>query len=342
MNNTTTSYLDLQVKNQFINAIVNESLSIKNNDLDNIKFAEYLPIINIQLKGCLKIKFERCPSNITHLQINNSHLTNIEGIQQMTQLIYLNLDFNNILSFVPLLKLTKLQSCSLRDNLSFDDKQLTMHRNFSWAWLFESHINQVSQQNYLDYLKLSNKIKSVTQQQQQQFERSWLEVKGEINIQIQRYNFNYDQEMIQKYQTKVQNNKLIIQNDLNLRSILFVYDFCLITLEIYNCPLLQLTNNEYSRKLITIRKLIIKNCALRNIKYIKCMNYLEIVDLSNNNIVNAESLTNLYNLEHVYLNNNKLINTNLKNQQRYNQNFKTLEINNQSQPTEDEINDSNK
>ncbi|CAL5996305.1 Conserved_hypothetical protein [Hexamita inflata] len=131
------------------------TLSISKEQLMDFNFVEKMPIVKLYIMQCTYVRFNKTPTNIVELTINQSKLTNIIGLEKMKQLKYLDLGNNNLISIAPLKELTNLLTVKLQNNFIHDLWILTDLPNYNIEWIQDQSVAQdIYIQEYLDEIQL--------------------------------------------------------------------------------------------------------------------------------------------------------------------------------------------
>ena len=74
----------------------------KDSELTDLSFIDSIKANKLILDQCFNITLKNLPKKVTSLSITNSKLFNVEGIQEMLQLLELDLTGNMLVSVQPL------------------------------------------------------------------------------------------------------------------------------------------------------------------------------------------------------------------------------------------------
>ncbi|CAL6025832.1 leucine-rich_repeat domain-containing protein [Hexamita inflata] len=268
------------------------SLTIKNEAISNIQFADILNLKDLVILNCYNIQFVRTPEKITALTINDCGIYNVVGIEKMHQLVSLNLNNNNILIIEQVAFLKQLSSFSAEKNYILDIF------NLSQQFQLSSNNQKVpSHEVYQCYFNSINQNISVQQ----------------LLDQI------YDKYMIIKYKTHIKQGKLTIKNDPELKTFMFTDQLDVVKLQIILCQNVsfertpskvknlslrgQYWNNSNLERIDGIEKMVqleqLQMCYYRinNIQPLEALKELQILSLKSNNISDVSPLENLTNLQ---------------------------------------------
>ncbi|CAL6057116.1 Conserved_hypothetical protein [Hexamita inflata] len=131
---TSDVFYSVKMKSKYAQSVQNSALNIQNDaELEDFGFSSDLNIKSLTVKDCQNVKLPRTlvnhlqgtiekyqevkptklPSLITSLSIVNSKLTNLNGLELLTQLQKIQLINNPITSFKPILGLSKVNSLTI-------------------------------------------------------------------------------------------------------------------------------------------------------------------------------------------------------------------------------------
>ena len=88
----------------------------KDTKLTDLSFVDSLKVKKLVLDQCFNIVLKNLPKKVTSLSITNSKLFNIEGIQEMIQLLELDLTGNRLVSLQPLSQIKGLKRVIIDGN----------------------------------------------------------------------------------------------------------------------------------------------------------------------------------------------------------------------------------
>ncbi|CAL6088925.1 CotH_kinase family protein [Hexamita inflata] len=112
---------EIKMIQKYKSKIFKNSLRIYNDpELEDIKFVDVFNIHTLYVQQCFNVKLNSTPQNITTLQIYACRLSNLEGIQQMKQLVSLSLNQNNIKDISQLGTMQQLMHLDLDKNFIED------------------------------------------------------------------------------------------------------------------------------------------------------------------------------------------------------------------------------
>ncbi|CAL6018187.1 Conserved_hypothetical protein [Hexamita inflata] len=300
---------------RYENIVENGELKVENDEeITNFRFTDYINAFKAIFDKCCNIVFENTPKKLKELSITNSHLTSVEGVQNMTELELVNFNFNDLILIEPIKALTKLKQVFVDGNMLHDLKVIKNLPNFAYNAIQKQRIAAMD-----DYKKI--------------LKNQFSEIKAKELMEICKNNqkfdeeFVYDTKMISQLKPHVQGKNLKIINNQDLNSIQFIDQLNIDELNIQNCQ-----NVTCQRIPKFISKLIINNCQLtteklagiEQIKQIASLdlglnaltdNSLNIIaemktlvelNLSLNRLENVEKLKQLTLLKQLDLNQNRI------------------------------------
>ncbi|CAL6062133.1 leucine-rich_repeat domain-containing protein [Hexamita inflata] len=323
---------DYDLRTKYQSQIQNGILTINGDStVKDIQFVDELPIVNLILTNCFNVSLRRTPTKILSLTINNSKLTNLVGIEQMKQLQYADLRDNCIISVEPLKHLIHLKQLLIDNNFIQDLEYITQLPNYTSDWIY--YQRDPSDADIQTFIQSQSNNKTLQELKQN---------KQKTNELIQLYPAKYDNEMITKYQNKIDKKGcgygpyLQIQNDLNIRDLSFTEKLNITNLDFIGCK-----NAHLLRAPKNLRVFVNNNSNLNTLKGIERLTQLELLAIENCNIVNINQLQGLSNIKILNIQGNKIIDLSvvkqLKQQGLYQQSY---EIADQIQPTQMEIQES--
>ncbi|CAL6057206.1 Conserved_hypothetical protein [Hexamita inflata] len=326
---------DNELKSKYQNQIVNFKLTVNgDNTLREIKFAENLNIVNLEVYQCANVNFNRVPGNIKSLTVMNCGLITIDGIQDMKQLLFVDLRENEIVSIQQLRELINLKHVLIDDNHITDLEILQQLPNFDSIWIQEQKPR--SDAAYQNYLK-----KTASNMSLEQFKASIVNQLQKTEELLNQYPRKYDAEITAKYQGQINNQVqrvgiYVQQSDPLIRD--------LKPFQKFNCECLWFKyceNVTLLRVPKTLKVILVQYAKLKSVKGIEFAAGLEQVNLYCNDIVNIEYLRGLKKVVDLYIPDNKIrefaaVQGNKDNGQYTRQ----YNIGNQKQPTQQEIEES--
>ncbi|CAL6068557.1 leucine-rich_repeat domain-containing protein [Hexamita inflata] len=325
--------------------------SLKINDeklLNNLQFTDVLKLTELEAINSQTICFaeDQVPILLTKLKLNNCtfkdynmNLNPITGIYQMEQLIELNLSSNKIRDVSEIGNLTNLKKLFLQNNDIYRINELRnlgklKHVNLSNNQvIFSEPLNQLKIELLIDNNIVTDNIALKHQQKPQLFNYKTFLGPNSTENQLKELStivpldYNYNLQMVQKYQNQMKNAELKIENDPVLTDFGFTSEIKATTLTVLNCqnvklPVLQ--NVKYFKtsggalvdylevKLIKvpsqITALTINNCELNDLTGIELLVQLQKVELINNSFNSAKPIYSLDNVTSLTINNSKLTN----------------------------------
>ncbi|CAL6097299.1 Conserved_hypothetical protein [Hexamita inflata] len=173
---TSDVFYSVKMKSKYVQSVQNSALNIQNDaELEDFGFSTDLNIKSLSVKDCQNVKLPRTlvnhlqgtiekyqevkptklPTQITSLSIANSKLTNLNGLELLTQLQKIQLINNPITSFKPILGLSKMNSLTINSAKLTDFSGLNQMKQLIELDLGSNQIQEIDQ--IADQLKgLSN------------------------------------------------------------------------------------------------------------------------------------------------------------------------------------------
>ncbi|CAL6078865.1 leucine-rich_repeat domain-containing protein [Hexamita inflata] len=369
---------DNDLCNKYQPAIKFQTLYVENESaIKDLKFVEKLDLVEIILSKCTNISFMKTPSNLQYLslqdcnisdlsglqyltqlkklqitnsplrslshisalvnllslQITGSKLTNVVGISNLKQLQYLDLSENAIISIQPLsqlLQTKQFKQLYLDDNFIVNQEWLV--QNYS-EWICRQRVPADSDyQNYIQDINLNINIV--------QLKSSLTPLITKSNQLIQDYVVKYEQDMKAKYQSQIKQNpsgygpRLDFNRDDSVRDLKFVEDLGVTDLRFDYCP-------NVRKMPRNLRQLQYYESNLKTVKCVeRATNLEELYLFRGNQIVNANGLRALNKLNRLYLNNNKVMDLSAVDYLKAKGCLKTCYTDYQTQPSQQEIDES--
>ncbi|CAL6074261.1 Conserved_hypothetical protein [Hexamita inflata] len=326
------------MKSKYQHQIVNFKLTVNgDNSLREIKFAENLNIVNLEVYQCVNVNFNRVPGNIKSLTVMNCGLITIDGIQDMKQLLFVDLRENEIVSIQQLRELVNLKHVLIDDNRITDLEVLQQLPNFDSIWIQEQKPrSDAAYQNYL--------IKTASNMSLEQFKASIVQKLQKTEELLNQYPRKYDAEITAKYKDKIEANVSnqygrgikVTQSDPLIRDLKPFQKFNLECLWLERCE-----NVTLLRVPKTLKVIIVQYAKLKSAKGIEFAAGLERVHLYYNDIVNIEYLRGLKKVTRLELDINKITEfVAVQGNKDNGQYTRGYDIRNQKQPTQQEIEES--
>ncbi|CAL5978768.1 Conserved_hypothetical protein [Hexamita inflata] len=275
------------------------TLRIKNdNELTYTTFTDSINVKNLIIENCLNVILEKddnktLPKKVTNLSITNCGLTKLDGIEQMTQLLEIDVSNNKLLLIKPLLGIPGLQKVKLDGNYVQDLQVLQELKNNYWPLATE--------QNIPDQTVLNDYIGHISEQEKVEF-TGLMQSQKEKNEQIV-----YDAFQITKLKDTMKNAELTIQNDNSIISTQFL-DFLMSFFKIKKFTLDNCQNVKFIRNPIKIIDLSIVNSKINDLRGLEQMKQLKKLNLSGNSIRNVTAIGSLTELTSLVLNHNDVYN----------------------------------
>ncbi|CAL6057224.1 Conserved_hypothetical protein [Hexamita inflata] len=299
----TLELVQIKIQQQYQHQIVNFKLTMNgDNNLREIRFAEILNIVNLEVYQCVNVNFNRVPGNIKSLTVINCGLITIDGIQDMKQLLFVDLRENEIVSIQQLRELINLKHVLIDDNHITDLEILQQLPNFDSIWIQEQKPrSDAAYQNYL--------IKTASNMSLEQFKASIVQKLQKTEELLNLYPRKYDAEITAKYKDKIEANYYnycgrgicVEQNDSLIRDLKPFQKFnceCLFFKYCENVTLLRVPK--------TLKFIQVQYSKLKSLKGIEFAVGLEQVYLHDNDIVNIEYLRGLKKVVYLQLDVNKI------------------------------------
>ncbi|CAL6000687.1 Conserved_hypothetical protein [Hexamita inflata] len=266
---------------------------------------QILKISNCSLQG---LKNLRNILGLKHLDISYNLVSDLSEILLHQELTYLDISNNNIIVIDPIAALENLRSLYLQNNKIVNMEPLIHHQYFDPVWIqpqyqplmpdFAKSLTPGSEnEKVLNLMQIENGKKAVSDSL----------VK-----------------MIKELAPCVKNGQLIVENNQSLTDFAFIDCFHAETVVFNNCQNLNFENVPKK-----IKRLSIINSNLVKINGLEKMTQLESIDLSGNNLIKCELLSQM-NLKAVNLQGNKIID--LKNIKQFIQ-FQNVLVSKQEKPT---------
>ncbi|CAL6065611.1 Leucine_rich repeats-containing protein [Hexamita inflata] len=310
---------DKNMRTTFNSQTQNNSLTIKDDqNLFDIQFIRFLNIQQVIIEYCenaqitrkcknfnvdehgfvknsLDVQIIQAPVNIRILKVNNCGLTHLTGIQQMKGLTELDLKNNKIVS-IKELKDMMIEKIELEHNIIMDMTVLTGLKNYNTDWVQEQ--DEATDQDYTCYLEQTN-----TNLTLDKFKESILESKNLTQELIQKFGRRYEKDMIAKYQSNVNNNSLVVQNDNQIINLNFADDLNITSLTVNNCK-----NVKFVKEAAKITSFVINDSNISCVTGIESMNQLKTIELTNNPITSIKPIFSLTNITFLKINNSQITN----------------------------------
>ncbi|CAL6104670.1 leucine-rich_repeat domain-containing protein [Hexamita inflata] len=345
---------------KFVNSIANDALQIQNDQtLTDFGFTCEMKILTLNIQNCQNVKLPfknelkhlksdnsgvlinypevvllKAPNQITSLTINNCRLTNIVGIENMKQLLYINLKDNQIILIEQLKYLTNLKQVIIDNNYILDLEYLS-----NQDWVCEQKVP--TDANLQAYLTDTNSTQTLDAFKAQ------IAPKKVKSDQLLAPMLKQDTDMANKYKSKVNYNKIEIFSDTDIKDIKFMDQISVECLILNKCTsfnlkrvptqLLYLTLNDCNisdleglqqfqqlkklelikntqiqsvkqvYSLVNLLSLTISNTKLTNLVGIESLSKLKYIDLRDNCIVSVEPLKPLQYIKQLLLDNNQIL-----------------------------------
>ncbi|CAL6073288.1 Conserved_hypothetical protein [Hexamita inflata] len=295
---------DQEQRTRYWPSAQNKILTISgDNSLRDFKFVDQLDIVNVIITNCVNVNLSRTPINIQSLTITNTNLTNVVGLEHMRQLQYIDIRDNCIVSIEPIKHCVNLRYILLDNNFIYDLEHITSLPNYSPSWIYYQRApSDVDLTAYLSDIRSNIALEPFKQliypKQQNTFEL------------ISAHPAHYDSEMINKYSPLVKSkysfgpsygNCLEIKNDNSVRDLRFVESLNVTDLVLKNCA-----NAHLLRAPSNLKSLIHYGSALKTVRGVERLTELEVLSLSDNQIVNVDLIKGLNKLTCLFVDGNKI------------------------------------
>ncbi|CAL6057078.1 Conserved_hypothetical protein [Hexamita inflata] len=163
---TSDVFYSVKMKSKYAQSVRNSALNIQNDtELEDFGFSTDLNIKSLSVKDCQNVKLPRTlvnhlqgtiekyqevkptklPTQVTSLSIVNSKLTNLNGLELLTQLQKIQLINNPITSFKPILGLSKVNSLTINSAKLTDFSGLNQMKQLVELDLSSNQIQEIDQ-----------------------------------------------------------------------------------------------------------------------------------------------------------------------------------------------------
>ncbi|CAL5990413.1 Conserved_hypothetical protein [Hexamita inflata] len=271
------------------------TLRIKNDsELTYTTFTDSINVKNLIIENCLNVILEKddyktLPRQVTNLSITNCGITKLDGIEQMTQLLEIDVSNNKLLLIKPLLGIPGLQKVKLDGNYVQDLCVLQELKSNYWPL--------ATKQNIPDQIMITDFLGQVSERERAEFS-SFIKNQKDKNQQVV-----HDAFQITKLKDSIKSGELIIKNDASITSLQFLDFFNIITATLDNCP-----NVKFKRNPNETTVLSLTNSKIKDIQGINSMKQLKQLNLSGNSIRNVTAIGSLTELTSLVLNHNDVYN----------------------------------
>ncbi|CAL6070070.1 leucine-rich_repeat domain-containing protein [Hexamita inflata] len=313
--------------------VMNDYLLIENDDeVMNLLFADVNKVKKIKIENCKNLVFDMSPSQVQVLSVRNSkltHITHLNQIEQLTDLdlsnnsirdiselemlinlIRLNLSSNDIYRIDSLKDLMKLQYLNISNNKILVCEPLK-DLNITELVINNNLLNDLDFIMNMKYFKFQlNSFTSYFEPQLIDFQNYLGDNFGSVKTAQKMMNSLHDQrtqtlriinnsQIFTRYQSKVIDNKLIIENELKLTSIEFSDKLNIRELIINKCDNLLF---ERVPKLVT--NLTVNNSFIYHLSGIEQMTQLTSLNVNSNKLLIIEQISQLTDLKYFSADNN--------------------------------------
>ncbi|CAL6068481.1 leucine-rich_repeat domain-containing protein [Hexamita inflata] len=309
------SYLTINYKDK----IIDKCLVIENESkLTSISFTESLDVDYLILNNCPNIKLDRVSKKLLNLTVNSCGLQNVNGLEQMQQLVQLDLSANNLQEVGVISQLINLTSLKLNNNKMFFVQPVSALVNLK---VFQADFNFISDFPTLAVLPNYDQHFAFTQNTptqadcknflQSQNILSMLDLQNAIQLHKQ-YNdylvMCYEQSMNNQCIYRIDRRYLnqsyfgTINNNQDLKDFRFIDKYNNTQFSFDNCK-----NIKFTRTPVYLRSLTIYNSELNNLNGIQQMTELTSLNLQKNKIQKITNLQFLVKLQRLELNDNQIV-----------------------------------
>ncbi|CAL6004811.1 Conserved_hypothetical protein [Hexamita inflata] len=230
--------------------------------------------------------------NLKYLNISFNEICSIDSLAKMLNITYLNISRNKIISINVCEKFTKLFDLRTGDSFIQDFEPIAKLKYVNKNWIRKQNIP--TENDFMNAFNCNS------------YEVKKLVEKNKKLKEISDIKFL----LIKKYENKVQNNKLIINNETQLSNLQFTDVLHLQELEASGCKTINFDEDQIPKHLL---KLKLNKCTFTNanaginmITGIYQMEQLVELDLAFNFIRDITEIGNLTNLRKLFLQNNEI------------------------------------
>ncbi|CAL5985002.1 Conserved_hypothetical protein [Hexamita inflata] len=234
--------------------------------------------LDISYNQVSQVKALENMENMNVLNISHNNINSIQCLTKMKNIVSLDISFNQIISVEICKDFKMLNDLQTQKNKIQDFSTIMSHQNCTQTW--QSEQNQMDDQDYANAGLTTRQI---------------------TNLKMgQKYNQN-NNEMLKKYQDKIVNSELTINNDIEVMNLLFsdVHKVKKITVD--NC-----LNVVFDMAPVYVQALAVRNSKLSHITNIYQMEQLTDLDLSGNAIRDVSELAELVGLIRLNLSSNDI------------------------------------
>ncbi|CAL6040821.1 leucine-rich_repeat domain-containing protein [Hexamita inflata] len=216
--------------------------------------------------------------NMNVLNISHNKINSMQCLAKMKNIISLDISFNQIISVEICKDFKMLNDLRTQKNKIQDFSTIMSHQNCTQTW--QSEQNQMDDQDYANAGLTTRQI---------------------TNLKMgQKYNQN-NNKMLKKYQDKVVNSELTINNDIEVMNLLFSDVHKVKKITVANCQ-----NVVFDMAPVYVQVLAVRNSNLTHITNIYQMEQLTDLDLSGNAIRDISELAEFVNLIRLNLSSNDI------------------------------------
>ncbi|CAL6040835.1 Leucine_rich repeats-containing protein [Hexamita inflata] len=246
--------------------------------VDCLESLARLQNLDISYNQVSQVKALENMENMKVLNISHNKINSMQCLAKMKNIVSLDISFNQIISVEICKDFKMLNDLRTQKNKIQDFSTIMSHQNCTQTW--QSEQNQMDDQDYTNAGLTTRQI---------------------TNLKMgQKYNQN-NNKMLKKYQDKVVNSELTINNDNEVMNLLFsdVHKVKKITAD--NCQ-----NVVFDMAPVYVQVLAVRNSKLTHITNIYQMEQLTDLDLSGNAIRDISELAVLVNLVRLNLSSNDI------------------------------------
>ncbi|CAL6010986.1 leucine-rich_repeat domain-containing protein [Hexamita inflata] len=257
--------------------------------VDQLENNIYYPNINLLPVNITRLIASNCSlqdisglkvlKSLSYLDISKNMINNISDLSYLRSINYLNISCNQIIFIDSLIDLKFLETLITHQNQIQDFEPLSKHSNFNINWIsVQNKITENDIQNYLGFQYNKNAVEQL------------------MNTINSKKKNCYNDPMIQKYVSQVQDKSLTIRDDQSLQSIKFTEYMKVEFLYVFQC-----NNIKFEEVPNTVKKLVINRCQLENVCGLEKMDQLNQLSLRGNRLTQIGDLAKIYNLKHIDL-----------------------------------------
>ncbi|CAL6090355.1 Conserved_hypothetical protein [Hexamita inflata] len=268
--------------------VVNNSLRVQNDDqIINLNFADDSDVTNLTVENCKNVKFVKVPVKVISLTVNNCNITNVVGIEVMSQLTYLDLKNNAIVLIEQLQKLSNLKQVFVDNNYIQDLENLT---NTDWI----SQQQDATDANLQAYLTDTNSTLTLDVFKTQIAPKKAKSDQLIVNIETNIHN---------KYQPFTKFQTMYVENDGAIKDLKFAEQLDLVEIILNKC-----TNISFRRTPSNLQYLSLQDCNISDISGLQNFTQLKKLQITNSPLRSLSHISALVNLLSLQITGSKLTN----------------------------------